>query len=264
MEDTLNQTPLWLMSILLFVGLVVARVLGGWFGRRRPVEPSSHDHILSGVMGLLALLIAFTFGMALDRYETRRELVVAEANAIGTAAMRVQLLDPPAATRLSELFRRYAETRLRYGLATAADKDVHQAASSDLRDRIEAEAIAAVRPIRETPLAAIIVTSVNEFADIGAAREAAVASRLPASVVLAVGVFALVAAGLLGLVMTSTGRSGLTMSALLFGLLTLAFAMVLDLDRPQRGAIHISQEPMARLVASLAARPPPSAVTPPP
>lgn len=264
MDDLLNQTPLWLLAILFFVGLLGASGLGNRFGRRRSATASPQEHVLSGVMGLLALLIAFTFGMALDRYETRRELVVAEANAISTAAMRVQLLDPPAATRLSELLRRYAETRLKYGLATAAEKPIHQAASSDLRDLIQQEAIAAVRPIRETPLAAMIVTSMNEFLDLGTTREATIDSRLPASVVVALGVFALVAAGLLGSTLAVAGRSDRTLSALLFALLTLAFAMVLDLDRPQRGAIQISQEPMARLVASLAANPQPSAATPRP
>jgi hypothetical protein len=264
MDDLLNQAPLWLIATLFFLGLVGAGSLGHRFGRRQSAAASSQEHVLSGVMGLLALLIAFTFGMALDRYETRRELVVAEANAISTAAMRVQLLDPPAASRLSDLLRRYAETRLRYGLATAAEKPVHQTASSDLRDRIQQEAIAAVRPIRETPLASMIVTSMNEFLDLGATREATMASRLPASLVFALGVFALVAAGLLGSTLAVAGRADRIMTALLFALLTLAFAMVLDLDRPQRGAIQISQEPMARLVASLAASPQPSAATPRP
>jgi uncharacterized membrane protein/uncharacterized membrane protein (Fun14 family) len=264
MEVVLNQTPLWLISILFFVGLMIAKTLGGWFGAKGSAEASSYDHILSGVMGLLALLIAFTFGMALDRYETRRELVVAEANAIGTAAMRVGLLDPPREARLAELYRRYAETRLRYGLAGAAEKPSHEAASSELGDRIQTETLEAVRPIRETPLAAVIVTSVNDVQDLRAAREAAIASQLPATVVVSVGVYALVAAGLLGAALGAAGRAHRTMSALLFGLLTLALAMVLDLDRPRRGVIQVSQEPMARLVASLTANPQPSAVTAPP
>src|SRR6478735_9623096 len=61
--------------------------------REEVVEHSQESYLVGGILGLLALLLAFSFSMALDRYEERRHLVVKEANAIGTAYLRAQLLD---------------------------------------------------------------------------------------------------------------------------------------------------------------------------
>jgi hypothetical protein len=75
--------------------------------RRGETDPESHDHLLTAILGLLALLLGFTFSLALNRYETRRELVVQEANALGTTWLRVQLLEPPNKAVLSGLLRQY-------------------------------------------------------------------------------------------------------------------------------------------------------------
>ncbi len=267
MQGFLNDAPLPVVSVLIFLGLLVARELGAWLRRLwapgAPDDDAEQGYVLSGVFGLLALLVAFTFGLALDRYETRRDLVVAEANAIGTAEMRVRLLDAPHAGVLTAQFRAYAETRLAYGQAEAADKPPLERRSEALRSAIQAETLVAVQPIRTTPLAALVVSAVNEALDVGAAREAAHAARLPFAVLAVLIAYALISAGVLGAAMEGAhgGRRGMT--ALMFLLLTLALSLILDLDRPQRGTIRISQEPMARLVAGLQATPPPSAGSPP-
>ena len=114
MDALLLTWPLGLIGLLSFAGLMGAWEFGVRLGSRSAGDPhrdAAHGYILSGVFGLLALLIGFTFGMALDRYETRRALVVSEANAIGTAEMRVQLLEAPAGPALSALLRDYARTR---------------------------------------------------------------------------------------------------------------------------------------------------------
>src|SRR5205085_6832202 len=81
----------------------------------RESEPSiaQEGYLLGGVLGLLALMLAFTFGMALNRYEARRQLVTQEANAIGTAYLRAQLLDEPYRGSLSKLLVVYTENRIR-------------------------------------------------------------------------------------------------------------------------------------------------------
>ena len=262
MDRWLNSAPLWLVALGLFLALVAAREVGEWVSRHLSPRASDEDdsergYIISGVLGLLALLIAFTFGLALDRYQTRRDLVVAEANAIGTAEMRVRLLDPPYAARLSGLFRDYAEKRLRYGLATAAGKPPLQKASADLRSRIQTETLIALQPIRATPLAGLVAPAVNETLDIGVAREAAHGARIPTAVIVVLFVYALVSAGVMGAALKGARNRHRSMTALMFLLLTLALGLILDLDRARTGTITISQEPMARLVDGLRSAPPP-------
>ena len=120
-----------------------------------------------------------------------------------------------------------------------------------------------IQPIRSTPLAASVMAAVNESLDVGVEREAALEARLPATVVVALIVYALVSAGVLGYALAGGKHPHRTMSTLLFVLLTLAIGVIFDLDRPRRGTIQISQTPMVRLVADLRATPPVSPASPP-
>jgi hypothetical protein len=259
MDELVIGTPLWLLAPLLFASLIVAWEAGAWLRRRLARNPdgeaAEHDYILNGILGLLALLVAFTFGLALDRYDARRELVVEEANAIGAAEMRVRLLDAPGGPALAGLLREYADTRLRYGEAIAARKPPLRAASQALRARIETDTLTALRPLRTTPLAAMITPAVNDALDVGVTREATHASRIPSAVLAVLVIYAWVSAGVLGSALDAAGRRNRGMSALLFALLTMAIMVILDLDRSQEGFIRISQQPLADLVAGFEATP---------
>ena len=262
MDRFVIETPLWLLAVLLFASLLIAWEAGRWLHERTARydgEAAEHDYILNGVLGLLALLVAFTFGLALDRYDARRELVVDEANAIGTAEMRVRLLDAPHSRNLVILYREYAATRLAYGEAAAARKPPLLAKSKVLRSRIEAEALVALQPIRITPLAAMVTPAINESLDIGVEREATHASRIPTAVLAVLAIYALVSAGVLGSALDSAGGPRRAMSILLFLLLTMAIVVTLDLDSAQEGAIRVSQAPLAQLVESLKSTPLPAA-----
>ncbi|MFN9712032.1 MAG: hypothetical protein ACK547_03495, partial [Alphaproteobacteria bacterium] len=159
-----------------------------------------------------------------------------------------------------------ARSRLHGGPAHAARKPQLAAQSEVLRERLQADTLTGVAPIRTTPLAALVVSAINETIDIGAEREAAHAARLPATVAVDLFVYAVVAAGVLGFALSGSSRSHRPVSALMFLLLTLALTLILDLDRPRGGTIQVSQEPMEGLVASF--RPqvtrasPPSPATP--
>ena len=128
MDKFLNQTSLLVISSGLFLVLLTLREGSAWLTRRlAPVSDTDHPgYVLTGVLGLLSLLIAFTFGLALDRYEARYNLLVAEAAALNTVDMRVRLLDQPASGRLVQLVHRYAKARLDYGEADAAQKPPYE------------------------------------------------------------------------------------------------------------------------------------------
>lgn len=86
-----DKMPLWLMGLLLFLALCVAREIGHALGERRRARVAQKDEsqfddgiTMNSVLGLLALLIAFTFSLTLQRYDSRRALVIGEANALGT------------------------------------------------------------------------------------------------------------------------------------------------------------------------------------
>jgi hypothetical protein len=89
--------------------------------QERPEGESQEGFVISAVLGLLALLLGFTFSLALDRYEARGVLVLEEANAIGTSYLRSQVLDEPHRSRKSRILLEYTETRVQLGQPSATE-----------------------------------------------------------------------------------------------------------------------------------------------
>ncbi len=198
-------------------------------------------------------MIAFTFSLAMNRYEARRNLVVAEANAIGTAEMRVQILASPQGAGLARRLHAYARTRLQFGLASAEEKPTFARSSAAQRDGLQTATIATLAG-RDSPIGASVAAAVNEVLDIGVEREAMLAERVPMTVLAALGAFTLLTAAILGYALTGTRSRQRPSTIILFALLPLAILLILDLDRPQNGTIRIDQSPMTRLVAGFASR----------
>ncbi|MCH8616589.1 hypothetical protein LZ016_10815 [Sphingomonas sp. SM33] len=223
-------------------------------GAEKESEPSvaQEGYLLGSALGLLGLLLAFTFGMVINRYEARRELVTTEANAIGTAYLRAQLLDEPHRSRLSNLLVAYTENRI--DLATAADPNAFLATN----DRLLTEIWAAVSSARESALAHGISTPLlmtfNEVIDLDTERKIAWQLRVPAEVLLLLLVFLAVAATLVG--HQIDGPRGRRAAVVLFLLLAVSITVITDINRPMTGSAKESQQAMRMLLASLKAQPP--------
>lgn len=256
LDGFMTLQSLWVIAIVIFVGLVLGEYAGA--GLRRLVqqkwpgaseEKDGLDYIVSSVFALLGLLVAFTFGMALDRYETRRDLVVQEANAIGTAHIRTAFAGEPEQTRLRDLFEVYAANRLVYGNSTFAEKSAVAAKSAALRAEIAVAGVNASNKAVSAPLGPSLIASVNDVIDIGSEREATNLARVPPSVLAMLLGYALISAFVLGYSQAHSSTSQRVGSRMLFLLLTLALVTILDLDRPASGAIKVSQQPMVELIA---------------
>src|SRR6476619_7702598 len=106
-----------LIAVGLFGGMLLMQVVGRRLGEReRRIDPDGkHDGAMAAeaaVVGLLGLLVAFTFSGAGSRFDSRRNLIVDEANAIGTAWLRIDLLPPDRQQPVRDLFRKYVDARL--------------------------------------------------------------------------------------------------------------------------------------------------------
>src|SRR4051794_670555 len=97
------------MLCVAFAGHATRRIINRTEKGQDDSEHAQEGYLVGSMLGILALLMAFSFSMALDRYEERRHLVVQEANAIGTAYLRAQLLDEPYRGRLSKLLVDYTD-----------------------------------------------------------------------------------------------------------------------------------------------------------
>jgi hypothetical protein len=258
-------SALSLTGVILFVliSLTLAS-LAGYFIRRveqwravrrdEVVEHSQESYLVGSMLGLLALLLAFSFSMALDRYEERRHLVVQEANAIGTAYLRAQMLDEPHRSRLSKLLVEYTDNRIE--LASASPGSGMQLLTKN--DRLLTDIWAAVAASRESALRHGITTALlmtyNEVIDLDTERKVARQMRVPTAVLLLLYGFLIMTALVLGYVLEERrGRMG---AGVLFVILSLYIGIISDLSRPAVGTIIESQEPMLMLRQSMKAQPP--------
>lgn len=245
MLDTIfPSAPIWLVGVLFFLALFASCVAGSRLRAARAPEQhgDSDGYILSAVLGLLGLLIAFTFSLALSRYDTRREMVVAEGNAISTAWLRATLVGGEEGDALRQSLRGYADIRLR--LPAAPDPAAVEREASRQQEVIWQSLRPALARL-DPPIAATLVSATTEMFDAAASRKAERDARLPGRVLSMVALYALMAAAITGYVIGkwSDWRDAVV-SNVLFVLLALALALILDLDRPWSGSITISPQPV--------------------
>jgi len=234
------------------VAILAAIELGHWLGAGG--EGGGNVSTLEGaVIGLLALILGFTFAMALSRFEARRDAVLQEANAIGTTALRARLLPEPHRKEILGLLGDYVNTRLD-GVQRPATRGEQAAIekSNALQERLWQEAMAVAAADNAMMPTGLFIQSLNETIDDQAKRLAALRNRVPNIVLLTLFGIAVVAAAFAGYASgLDTRRSRLPV--LVMGLLVFTVIMlIVDLDRPGAGFIEVSQQPMIDTAASIA------------
>jgi hypothetical protein len=246
----------------LFIAIVMLVLLGAseWGlrngSRLHATQDEARKSQISGiqgaVLGLLGLLLGFTFAMAVQRYDTRRGMVLQEANTIGTTWLRAGLLPGAHVDAAKKLLLRYVDVRLEGRDAWNDRAKVGGALreSAEIQKLLwaHAEAVAKEEP---TPLVVSFIQSLNEMIDTDAERLAAGRNHIPATVWLMV---VLVAA--FGCY-TSAYGSGAHGARLAFTslflplLLTVVIGLIFDIDHTLQGTISVSQQPMIDLKASM-------------
>lgn len=248
--------PLWVICLAFSLSLLVAHEMGVRLRRHFAHDDAEkrHDEIggnyLGSSLGLLALLVGFSFGMAVDRYNVRRSLVSEEANAISTTWRRVQALEEPDRTKLSQGLLAYAEAREAFSQARTAQ----QLRAAEARtDQIETSYWPVVAgAVTKDPSARAVLDAANGMFNVAATRRAAVEAVIPRVILGALLVYALIAAMLMGY-SHPPRRHSLPVSIMQFVLLSLAFGMIIDLDRPRTGFVEVDQQPLFRAVAAIRA-----------
>lgn len=236
-----------LVAAIMFVAMLVCAEIGrriGASGRMR--DPDGVDKgiasVEAAVFALLGLLIAFTFSGAASRFEDRRHLITTEANAIGTAWLRLDLLPREAQPELRTLFRAYLDSRLatyrdmNNDAATRAELD----RSAALQNEIWAKALAATqKPDTAAPATMLMVPALNDMFDITTTRLMATRNHPPLIIFLLLAGLSLVGAMLVGFD-TSASRARPWLPTIVFaGIMALAVNVILELEFPRYGLIRV-------------------------
>lgn len=232
-----------LLGACLLVGVLFLLELGRRIGQwRAEVDaPRAEVGAMDGaVFALLGLLIAFTFSGAAARWETRRQLVVQEANAISTAYLRLDVLVPEAQPALREKFRQYVDARLAVyrGLPNISASKAELARAAKLQDEIWAQAVAACRLEGSQPARMLVLPALNEMIDITTTRTVAAQTHPPAIIYVMLVVLMLVSALLAGNRMAEGPRSWVHMVAFAVTM-ALSLYVIVDLEFPRLGFIRL-------------------------
>ena len=251
----LEKAPLPVLGLLVLAILAISVEAGyrgqAWLIRKRPADHPSdgQNHLLSAILGLLALLLGFTFSLGLSRYEARRAMVVQEANAIGTTWLRAQLLEEPNRTAMSGPLRAYVDARIAWSMSGADDADL--AATNALQAKLWTATGAAIRTDPSPQLSRAVMDAMNDSFDAASARAAERAAHIPNRVFDVLLLYAVLSMLMLGYTLAVGGRPHRIATGMVLVLLSLAVVVILDLDRPRGGSIQVSQQPLVDLKASL-------------
>jgi hypothetical protein len=212
---------------------------GRRMGRARKIEGLSA--VDGAVFGLMGLLMAFTFGSAAARFETRRDLIVEEANDIGTAYLRLDLLPAAQQPSLRDAFRRYVDVRLALyrKVADLESAKAELARMTDLQKEIWEGAVAACRESGSQPATMLLLPALNAMIDITTVRTVALQTHQPTVIFVMLALMMLACSLLAGFGMAGgTQRSWLHVVCFA-AVLTIAFYVILDLEYPRIGLIRI-------------------------
>jgi hypothetical protein len=254
--DELSGYPLLLIFLVSSIVILAASEIGRRLGAR--VGGKGGDHIAtleSAILALLALMVGFTFAMALSRFEGRRDAVLNEANAIGTTALRARLLPAPHNTQALKLLREYVQGRLdiTQRVPSAAQLDAAIARSNALQEALWQQAQgAAVKDAGMVPTGLFIQT-LNEMIDNQEKHLTAVRNRVPNIVLIALYGIATVASAFTGYASGLEARRSRLPVYITGMLVSTVILLIQDLDRPNSGFITVSQQPMVDTAASIAA-----------
>ena len=230
----------------LLVGMLLMAELGRRLAKHRfaaePDAVQSRSGVIDGaVFGLLGLLIAFTFSGAASRFDARRQLVVDEANAIGTAWLRLDLLPANEQPALRDLFRRYLDTRLEVyraipDLGAVADA---LARAAELQGEIWTRAVAACQgPVGQRAIV-VLLPALNEMFDLATTRTMAARMHQPKIILGLLIVLGLISAMLAGYAMATTSHRNWTHAVGFATVFAMTFYVILDLEYPRQGLIRV-------------------------
>ncbi len=252
----LDRFPLGWLFVLTIVIVLISIAAGFQLARytRRHSERAQEapvGAVVGATLGLLAFTLAFTFGMTASRFDTRRQLVLDESNAIGTTFLRTALLPEPHRSEVRRLLREYVGVRVE---AFQQPQKLRQASerSETLLDRLWSHAVAAgAKDPRSVPIG-LFIQSMNEVVDLHAKRlTVGLQYRIQGSIWFTLYFVAILSMAAVGYNFGLADGNSYQIIAALALAFSAVILLIADLDRAGEGALRVSQQPMIDLQRKL-------------
>ncbi|HKF48678.1 MAG TPA: hypothetical protein VKB38_15075 [Terracidiphilus sp.] len=228
-----------LVLVLSLVPMLIAAWLGDRVRNRRGVADAQRDDmkmVLNAVLILLALLIGFTFSMAVSRYDQRKKLEEEEANAIGTEYLRTELLSAENAAKIQGLLKKYVDQRILFYAAGDSEKAAKvRTGSGDVQQQLWA-AILAEKADDKPATSVLVLSGMNDVINSEGYTQAAYLDRIPTA---AWGLMAAIAIYSNLLIGYSESRTD-TRALLVFPIVVaIALFLIAEIDSPHGGMIRV-------------------------
>ncbi|MGH8129070.1 MAG: hypothetical protein ACRETC_12050 [Gammaproteobacteria bacterium] len=249
---SLIETDLLLVWAVLFALLVAAGECGFRIGRWRAAaqrqagetDRTGVSTVTASMFALLAFTLGLTISFAQNRFEARRDLVVQEANTIGTAWLRARLVGEPEGVAIAALIEDYAKVRLDFTTGEKASEIAALLArTSALQTEIWQLATKLARRT-PTPITVALIAALNDMFDASLAQRFAFASRIPTSLAWAILVGSMLTVGAMGYLLGETGSRQVALSVLSLLMWAGAMVLIIDLNRARLGSIHVDPAPL--------------------
>ena len=235
------------LTALFITGLLIASIEFGRRIRRHSGEAklsSGLGVVDAAVFGLMGLLLGFSFSSAITRFEVRRELIVQETNAIGTAWLRVDLLPEGAQPQVRADFRAYLDARLAFYRSLGSDGATaleELALSERLQKKIWTESVAAAKQGSSPAVLTLVAGSLNEMIDITTTHLIALQTHPPIPIYVTLALLAVASSLLVGFGLGDSAERPLLHSVIFAAALAVTIYTIIDLEFPRVGIIRVDR-----------------------
>ena len=240
------EIPIYLLSAIIFF-LILLFNWGGfkfkkWQLEKYPERVSGDLGSVEGSMlGAMALLLGFTFSIAISKFETRRQITVEEANDIGTAILRCDMYPDSVRNPLRADFKEYIETRIAYYAAGNDEEKIKQelVKAGEISDKIWKRVALHSQKPNTLAVTAQMIPAVNSMIDIVTTRDAGRISRVPRLVLWVLLALVLISSFVLGSDYNGKKRNKILIFSYALAM-TLTLDLITELDRPREGLINLN------------------------
>ncbi len=260
-DTLLGSSPLWIVFAATVVVVLLSIVAGYKIGhyvqhRKKDGSVISAGSVVAASLGLLAFMLAFTFGIASNRFDARKQIVLNEVNTIGTTYLRADTLPEPPRSEARKLLKDYVNTR-----ASLADTDywnkpekVQQliGKSEAIQDQLWSQVVYMGRTYPDSEIVSLYITSLNEMIDLHTERlVVGLQYHIPGTIWGALYLLTVLTFGLVGFEIGISGGGNIWASFIIALIFSTVILLITDLDRPMQGHIAVSQKPMLDLQQKL-------------
>jgi hypothetical protein len=248
-----------LIALVMVALLLAACEIGYRLGLAGQSAPDSLRTLMTGIggamLGLLGLLLGFALSMAIARWDDRRDIIIQEANAIGTLSLRAGLLEEPLRAELREALHAYSQARIALG-GSRDNPDVLRAARSESED-IHVVIWSVVKranvPSTTNATLASLINSANQVIDLHELRLASLQNQLPSALFYLLLALAALSVGFLAWGFGAASQRGRAPMIVLVILISALLLLIMDVNRPQRGIITVGVASLERAENSIPA-----------